>query len=43
MTAEFSDNLAFVDESGDHGLDTIDLGSPMFALTFCIPSKKIRR
>ncbi len=43
MTVGFSDNLAFVDESGDHGFDTIDLGSPMFALTFCIPREKIRR
>lgn len=36
MTAEFSDYLVFVDESGDHGLETIDMGYPVFVLAFCI-------
>jgi hypothetical protein len=35
----FSDYLVFVDESGDHGLDTIDSGYPMFVLAFCVMRK----
>lgn len=33
---EFSDYIVFVDESGDHGLATIDPNYPMFVLAFCI-------
>lgn len=40
MTAGFSDYLVFVDESGDHGLDTIDPGYPMFVLAFCVLREK---
>jgi len=36
VTAEFSDYLVFVDESGDHGLETIDAGYPVFVLAFCV-------
>lgn len=36
MSGAFSDYLVFVDESGDHGLDTIDAGYPVFVLAFCI-------
>lgn len=34
-----SDYLVFVDESGDHGLVTLDEDFPVFALVFCIISK----
>jgi hypothetical protein len=39
VTACFSDYLVFVDESGDHGLETIDPGYPVFVLAFCIIKK----
>ena len=39
MIGGFSDYLVFVDESGDHGLETIDAGYPMFVLAFCIFKK----
>jgi hypothetical protein len=35
-TSEF---IVFVDESGDHGLETIDPQFPVFVLAFCILSK----
>jgi len=35
-----SDYLIFVDESGDHGLVTLDKDFPVFALVFCIISKQ---
>lgn len=38
--AEHSDYIVFVDESGDHGLDTIDAGYPVFVLAFCIIRKE---
>ncbi|EME9750206.1 DUF3800 domain-containing protein [Pseudomonas aeruginosa] len=34
-----SDWLVFVDESGDHSLDSIDQAYPVFALTFCLIHK----
>lgn len=37
--AEFSDFIVFVDESGDHGLVTIDPEYPVFALAFCVMRK----
>lgn len=40
MTNPFSDYLVFVDESGDHGLDVIDAGYPMFVLAFCVMRKE---
>ncbi|MBW9275201.1 MAG: DUF3800 domain-containing protein, partial [Candidatus Thiodiazotropha sp. (ex. Lucinisca nassula)] len=40
MTDSFSDYLVFVDESGDHGLDTIDPSYPVFVLAFCIFKKR---
>lgn len=40
MSDGFSDYLVFVDESGDHGLDTIDPGYPMFVLAFCVVRKE---
>jgi Protein of unknown function (DUF3800) len=33
------DYVVFVDESGDHGLDSIDPNYPVFVLAFCIISK----
>jgi hypothetical protein len=35
----FSDYVVFVDESGDHGLKTINLEYPVFVLAFCICRK----
>ncbi len=32
----FSDYIVYVDESGDHGLKTIDPNYPVFVLAFCI-------
>ncbi len=32
----FSDYIVYVDESGDHGLKTIDPNYPIFVLAFCI-------
>lgn len=45
MTSEpfpgsYSDYLVFVDESGDHGLESINPEFPMFVLAFCIVSKE---
>lgn len=37
--AEFSDFVVFVDESGDHGLVSIDQEYPVFALAFCVMRK----
>ncbi len=36
----FSDYLVFVDESGDHGLEAIDVGYPIFVLAFCVIRKE---
>ena len=33
---DFSDYIIYVDESGDHGLSTIDPGFPLFVLAFCL-------
>ncbi|MDD2701158.1 MAG: DUF3800 domain-containing protein [Sideroxydans sp.] len=40
MSNGFGDYLVFVDESGDHGLDAIDPGYPMFVLAFCVIRKE---
>ena len=32
----FDDYIVFVDESGDHGLTSIDPNYPIFVLTFCL-------
>ena len=39
MTLQFSDYLVFADESGDHGLESIDPNYPVFVLAFCILHK----
>lgn len=36
----FSDYIVFVDESGDHGMDSIDDGYPLFVLSCCLVSKR---
>ena len=36
----FSDYIVYVDESGDHGLKTIDPNYPVFVLAFCIFRKR---
>ena len=37
---DFSDYIVYADESGDHGLISIDAEYPVFALTFCIIRKE---
>jgi len=37
---EFGDYIIFVDESGDHGLQSIDSEYPIFCLAFCIFKKE---
>jgi Protein of unknown function (DUF3800) len=39
MNNTFSDYIVYVDESGDHGLKTIDPNYPVFVLVFCIFKK----
>ncbi|MEE9451388.1 MAG: DUF3800 domain-containing protein [Gammaproteobacteria bacterium] len=39
MDAEFSDYIVYVDESGDHSLESIDPKYPIFVLAFCIFNK----
>ena len=39
MEKNFSDYIVYVDESGDHGLKTIDPHYPVFVLVFCIFKK----
>lgn len=40
---EFSDFIVYVDESGDHGLITINPQNSVFVLTFCIFEKEAYR
>jgi hypothetical protein len=37
----FSDYIVYVDESGDHGLESIDSNYPMFVLAFCVFRKDV--
>lgn len=39
----FSDYIVYVDESGDHGLVSIDPNYPVFVLAFCIFEKEVYR
>lgn len=39
--SEFSEYIVYVDESGDHGLKTIDPNYPVFVLAFCVFHKRI--
>lgn len=36
---QYSDYVIYVDESGDHGMENISSGYPIFVLTFCIFDK----
>ncbi|HYJ79418.1 MAG TPA: DUF3800 domain-containing protein [Longimicrobiaceae bacterium] len=36
----FSDYIVYVDESGDHGIESIDRNYPVFVLAFCIFEKE---
>ena len=36
---KFSDYIAYVDESGDHSLTSIDADFPVFSLSFCVVKK----
>ncbi|MBN8213227.1 MAG: DUF3800 domain-containing protein [Xanthomonadales bacterium] len=37
--AVYSDYIAYVDESGDHGLESVDPNYPVFVLSFCVFNK----
>jgi hypothetical protein len=36
----FDDYIVFVDESGDHGMASIDPDYPMFVIAFCLFEKE---
>ncbi len=36
MRNSFSEYIIFADESGDHGISSINLENPVFVLVFCI-------
>ena len=40
-TPMFSDYIVYVDESGDHSLESIDQEYPVFVLSFCIFRKEV--
>ncbi|TXD44366.1 DUF3800 domain-containing protein [Xanthomonas campestris] len=40
LMAQFSDYIVFVDESGDHGMASIDPAFPLFVLSCCLISKR---
>lgn len=40
MNNQFSDYIVYVDESGDHSLESIDPTYPIFVLAFCIFNKQ---
>ena len=35
----YSNRIVYVDESGDHSLELIDLDYPVFVLSFCVFEK----
>ena len=39
--ANFDDYIVFVDESGDHGLESVDSNYPVFILAFCLFPKTV--
>lgn len=39
-SSKFSDYIVYVDESGDHSLESIDPEYPLFVLAFCIFNKQ---
>jgi hypothetical protein len=40
LNNQFSDYIVYVDESGDHSLESIDINYPVFVLAFCIFNKQ---
>lgn len=40
VSGKYSDFIVYVDESGDHGMQTRDANYPMFVLAFCIFHKR---
>ena len=36
----YSNFVAYVDESGDHGMQTVDASYPLFVLAFCVFYKR---
>jgi hypothetical protein len=38
--SQFSSYVVYVDESGDHGLETVDPNYPVFVLSFCVFHKR---
>ncbi|WP_374585342.1 DUF3800 domain-containing protein [Pseudoduganella sp.] len=40
VNTKFSDFVVYVDESGDHGMATIDANYPVFVLSFCVFHKR---
>jgi len=40
MNNEFSNYIVYVDESGDHSLESIDLNYPVFVFAFCVFNKE---
>ena len=40
IKSDYSDYIVYVDESGDHGLKSIDKNYPVFVLAFCIFKKQ---
>ena len=39
-TGRFSNFIVYVDESGDHGMQTVDPNYPVFVLSFCVFNKR---
>lgn len=37
---KYSNYIVYVDESGDHGMQTIDANYPVFVLAFCVFHKR---
>ena len=40
MEQPFSEYIVYVDESGDHGLESVDPNYPIFVLVFCVFKKE---
>ena len=40
MSKKYSDYIIYVDESGDHSLESINKDYPIFVLAFCIFEKE---
>ncbi len=42
-SGRFSNFIVYVDESGDHGMQTVDPNYPLFVLAFCVFYKRMAR